>query len=97
MGAVRQYRRYVQQMRRRFETQKDLDEVTKSTAELLREEREDAEAAAAAAAESPPEHARPKGERPHKRAQWDEKQGAWVVWHEGSQSWLPYGQPGTLV
>ena len=96
MGVGRSYGRYVRQVRQRFEIQRDLEAAHKSTAELLREEREAREEAVASAA-GPREDVRPEGPKPHKRAQWDEKRGAWVVWVDARGDWVPYGEPGTLA
>jgi len=37
-----------------------------------------------------PHHPVP-GERPHRRAQWDDVRACWVAWDEDAGDWLPVG------
>jgi hypothetical protein len=77
----------VREHQRRARNANDLDKARKSTADLLREQREEEEAANA----EPPDLDKPvPGAKPHKAAQWDERQGCWVVWDKRRNDWVPY-------
>ncbi len=88
MSIAGSYIRHVTNMRRRNDVANDLASAQRTTAELLREEREETEAALA---EPPTPDAVPDGPRPTKRAQWDEKQACWVEWDKRTEAWVRVG------
>ncbi len=85
IGTIDGYVRYLQQVHKRNELINEFEAVHRSTSDLLREEREEREAALAP---PPPEDAVPQGERPNKKAQWDEKRACWVQWDEKANAWM---------
>lgn len=86
IGTIDGYIRYTSLLRKRNELVNEFEAVHRSTSDLLREEREEREAALAG---PPPEDAKPVGERPNKKAQWDEKRACWVQWDEKAGAWMP--------
>jgi hypothetical protein len=93
MGWGHHYTQYVRRVNMRMRNIEDFDRAHKSTADLLREQQDEADAAAAAAAAEPTEpseDAPVQGTKPHKAAQWDEKRACWVLWDKRRGQWVPY-------
>ncbi len=79
------YRRNLQRLGRTLE---DIDGASKTTAELLREQRLEEEGDPDDRESAAPSAPSPTSPKPHPRAQWEERRAVWILWDEARGRWV---------